>query len=170
MNGYNTYNINLNGLNTIEVDYLNEISSTIITYLKNITSDVQEQLNSINVTEWTKLIKQSSNLIGQNTFISSLFYGNIDMNNNDVLLKGGITQYSSGENTLGQTSFINTINTSNTNQSSGTTTLLDTNLGILTKSANKYITQSSGSNSFLFSNFTNIDVTGNVKTNTFNTS
>jgi hypothetical protein len=115
-------------------------TSTIATINESITY-LQNEINSVNVNEWVKLIKQPIDLSGQNTIINSLFYGDIDMNNNNISMKSrGITEYSNSQNTFGKSTFINDVIVSNLNQTSGSSVLLDTNMGTLTQGINKYIT------------------------------
>ena len=94
----------------------------------------------------------------------------LNANNNLYLNSGNLIQYTSQSNTLGscniQSLVLNGNLSTNSNiiQSSGSNTLLNTNIGVLTQSNNNYITQigSTGANNLRQTYISDLVVTNSI--------
>ena len=123
------------------------ISPTVLSYLNGVSSNIQTQINN--------LVSTTSSTISTNQIVqpSSLSYSNqmnniiLNAGNNLYLNSGNLIQYTSQSNTLGSCNIQSLVlngnlsTNSNITQSSGSNTLLNTNIGVLTQSNNNYITQ-----------------------------
>ena len=146
------------------------ISPTVLSYLNGVSSNIQTQINN--------LVSTTSSTISTNQIVqpSSLSYSNqmnniiLNAGNNLYLNSGNLIQYTSQSNTLGSCNIQSLVlngnlsTNSNISQSSGSNTLLNTNIGVLTQSNNNYITQigSTGANNLRQTYISDLVVTNSI--------
>jgi len=139
----NIQNLSVNDItaDTIDVDYVNDISRNTIDFISNLSSDAQQQLNSINPNN--NQINQT-NLTGSNV----LSYTNLKSG----LVSNGNATFNSliyPNNSIIQSNIFNTINNvlyetefkDDINQTAGTATLGDLTVKNITQQNNNVITQ-----------------------------